>query len=102
MGLLGQALLVSWALLAYYLATHTQFAGDPAYLIAALLWLALTLGGLGRIAFALRAAPEARALTSGEARPSSDSAFTPTSEERHDHYFDCDTEERTDTARAAR
>ncbi len=102
MGLTGQALLVSWGLLAYYLATHTRFAGDPVYAVAALLWLALTLLGLARMASVLRAAPAARAPTGGEARPFPDSIVTPTSEDRHDHYFDCDDEERSDTDPTAR
>jgi hypothetical protein len=55
--LLGEALLVTWALVLYYLVTHQRLLHDEggyqAYGFAALLFVTLTVWGLGRIALAL-------------------------------------------------
>ncbi|MGA2451781.1 MAG: hypothetical protein ABTD50_24270 [Polyangiaceae bacterium] len=102
---LGDGLLVTYGLVTYYLVTQWRVVYDPrnsqVYAAAVLLWLALSLFGLGRIAFVL-IRPARERPTGGDSRPSPDSIATPTSEERHDHYFDCDDEERNDSARARR
>ena len=102
---IGDGLRVTYALITYYFVTHWRVVYDPrnsqVYAAAVLLWLALSLIGLGRIAFAL-IRPAHQAPDSGNRRPSPDSIATSTSEERHDHYFDCDDEERSDFARSTR
>jgi hypothetical protein len=68
--LVGQVLLVTWAVLFYYLATHTRNGATDAYGAAFLAWLAVSAVGLLRVAIAIlvpsreqiagQAAPQAR------------------------------------------
>jgi hypothetical protein len=107
--LLGDVLLVTWALITYYLLAHARFVPTEAYAAAVLLWLALSLWGLGRIAFVfLHAALKDRQRIHPPERqadlPVSGSWFlNPDHEDHHDDdHTDRRDEDRNDPARAPR
>jgi hypothetical protein len=100
---IGDGLRVTYALITYYFVTHWRVVYDPAnsqvYAAAVLLWLALTLWGLGRIAFVLLR-PALQAPNSGHRRPSPDERFTAFYEDHHDDHSDSDDQDRShDSAR---
>jgi hypothetical protein len=66
-GLLGQVLLVTWAILLYYLITQTRNGAMEVYGAVFLAWLALSALGLLRVAIAIVVPPRER--TSEQAAP---------------------------------
>jgi hypothetical protein len=114
LGLVGQALLVSWGLLTYYLVTQWRVVYDPrnsqVYAAALLLWLALSLPGIGRIAFALirparERRPQVPVAQHTAYRPSAASTswfVTPDHEDHHDDHDNRLDDERNDSTHAPR
>jgi hypothetical protein len=70
--LLGQVLLVTWAVLLYYLVTHTRYGATEAYGALFLAWLGLSAIGLLRVAIAILV--PSRERTGGPPAPQRDRA----------------------------